>query len=44
MGAQELSHEEAALVCGVPAGTMKARLSRARVALAEAAARAERVE
>ena len=44
VGAQELSHEEAALVCGVPAGTMKARLSRARVALAEAAARAERVE
>ena len=41
VGAQELSHEEAALVCGVPAGTMKARLSRARVALAEAASRAE---
>lgn len=36
VGAQELSHEEAALVCGVPVGTMKARLSRARVALAEA--------
>ncbi len=36
VGAQELSHEEAALVCGVPAGTMKARLSRARTALATA--------
>ena len=34
VGAQELSHEEAALVCGVPEGTMKARLSRARTALA----------
>lgn len=41
VGAQELSHEEAAIVCGVPAGTMKARLSRARVALATASARAE---
>ncbi len=41
VGAQELSHEEAALVCGVPAGTMKARLSRARVALAAAASKAE---
>ena len=36
VGAQELSHEEAALVCNVPVGTMKARLSRARTALAQA--------
>ncbi len=36
VGAQELSHEEAAFVCNVPVGTMKARLSRARVALARA--------
>lgn len=36
IGAQELSYEEAAAVCGVPVGTMKARLSRARVALAAA--------
>jgi RNA polymerase sigma-70 factor, ECF subfamily len=34
VGAQELSHEEAATVCGVPVGTMKARLSRARTELA----------
>ena len=40
VGAQEMSHEEAALVCNVPVGTMKARLSRARVALS-AAVRAE---
>ena len=30
VGAQELSHEEAAAICGVPIGTMKARVSRAR--------------
>ncbi len=30
VGAQELTHEEAALICGVPVGTMKARVSRAR--------------
>jgi RNA polymerase sigma-70 factor (ECF subfamily) len=30
VGAQELSHEEAASICGVPIGTMKARVSRAR--------------
>ncbi len=30
VGAQELSHEEAATICGVPVGTMKARVSRAR--------------
>ncbi len=33
MGAQGLTHSEAALICGVPEGTMKARLSRARTAL-----------
>lgn len=33
VAAQELSHEEAASICGVPVGTMKARLSRARAAL-----------
>ena len=42
IGAQELSYEEAATVCNVPVGTMKARLSRARVALAAAVARADR--
>ena len=41
VGAQELSHEEAAIVCAVPVGTMKARLSRARVALANAIKAAE---
>ena len=30
VGAQGLSHEEAAAVCNVPVGTMKARVSRAR--------------
>ena len=30
VGAQELSHEAAAQICGVPVGTMKARVSRAR--------------
>ena len=34
VGAQELSHEEAALICGVPVGTMRARVSRARTHLA----------
>lgn len=38
VGAQELTHEEAAAICGVPEGTMKARLSRARAALARAMA------
>ncbi|WP_428378119.1 sigma-70 family RNA polymerase sigma factor [Lichenicoccus sp.] len=37
VGAQELSHEEAAAICGVPVGTMKARVSRARSQLARAA-------
>ena len=36
VGAQELTHEEAAVVCSVPVGTMRARVSRARVKLAEA--------
>lgn len=35
VGAQELSHEEAAAICNVPVGTMKARLSRARRRLAD---------
>jgi RNA polymerase sigma-70 factor (ECF subfamily) len=34
VGAQEMSHEEAAVICNVPVGTMKARLSRARSGLA----------
>lgn len=42
VGAQELTHEEAAEICNVPVGTMKARLSRARVALAEAVQRSEK--
>lgn len=33
VGAQELSYEEAAAICGVPVGTMKARVSRARTQL-----------
>ncbi len=36
VGAQELTHEEAAEICGVPVGTMRARVSRARTKLAEA--------
>jgi RNA polymerase sigma-70 factor (ECF subfamily) len=34
VGAHGLSHEEAAAVCNVPVGTMKARVARARGALA----------
>lgn len=34
VGAQELTYEEAAVICDVPVGTMKARVSRARSALA----------
>ncbi len=34
VGAQELTHEEAAAICGVPTGTMRARVSRARAKLA----------
>lgn len=40
IGAQELSHDEAAAICGVPVGTMKARLSRARAVLARMAEQA----
>lgn len=36
VGARGLSYEEAALVCQVPVGTMKARVSRARARLAKA--------
>ncbi len=36
VGAQELTHEEAAVVCSVPVGTMRARVSRARARLSEA--------
>jgi RNA polymerase sigma factor (sigma-70 family) len=38
VGVQELSHEAAAAICGVPIGTMKARVSRARSALSRLAA------
>jgi len=34
VGAQELSYEQAAAICGVPVGTVKARVSRARTQLA----------
>ena len=44
IGAQEMTYEEAALVCNVPVGTMKARLSRARVALAAAMREADEPE
>ncbi|GBQ13626.1 sigma-70 family RNA polymerase sigma factor [Swaminathania salitolerans] len=37
VGAQEMSYEEAAIVCDCPVGTMKARVSRARSRLAEIA-------
>ena len=36
VGAQELSYEQAASICGVPVGTIKARVSRARTQLAAA--------
>jgi RNA polymerase sigma-70 factor (ECF subfamily) len=36
VGAQGLSHEDAAAICNVPVGTMKARVSRARARLARA--------
>jgi RNA polymerase sigma factor (sigma-70 family) len=41
VGAQEMTYEEAALVCAVPVGTVKARVSRGRVALADAMRRAD---
>lgn len=41
VGAQEMTYEEAALVCAVPVGTIKARVSRGRVALAGAMRRAD---
>ena len=34
VGAQEMTHDEAAIICGVPVGTMRARVSRARKQLA----------
>ncbi|WP_086648483.1 sigma-70 family RNA polymerase sigma factor [Gluconobacter sp. DsW_056] len=37
VGGQELSYEDAAQICDVPAGTMRARVSRARARLAELA-------
>jgi len=40
VGAQEMSYDQAALVCGVPVGTVKARVSRGRTALAAAMRRA----
>ncbi len=40
VGAQELSHDQAAAICGVPVGTMKARVSRARAKLAQITGRA----
>ncbi len=42
VGAQELTYEEAALVCNVPVGTVKARVSRGRSALAAAIRHAEK--
>jgi RNA polymerase sigma-70 factor (ECF subfamily) len=44
VGAQEMTYEEAALVCGVPVGTVKARVSRGRTALAAAMRRAETID
>lgn len=41
VGAQEMTYEEAAAVCAVPVGTIKARVSRGRAALSEALRRAE---
>jgi RNA polymerase sigma factor (sigma-70 family) len=39
VGAQEMTHEEAALICGVPVGTMRARVSRARKQLSDVSAK-----
>ena len=41
VGAQEMTYDEAAIVCEVPVGTVKARVSRGRAALAVAIRRAE---
>ncbi len=41
IGAQEMTYEEAARVCAVPVGTIKARVSRARTALSDAMRRAD---
>ncbi len=41
VGAQEMTYEEAASICAVPVGTIKARVSRGRVALAEVMRRAD---
>ena len=41
VGAQEMTYDQAALVCNVPVGTIKARVSRGRAALAAAMRRAE---
>lgn len=41
VGAQELTYEEAASVCNVPVGTLKARVSRGRTALAGAVRQAQ---
>jgi RNA polymerase sigma-70 factor (ECF subfamily) len=41
VGAQEMTYEEASLICAVPVGTIKARVSRGRTALADALRRAE---
>jgi RNA polymerase sigma-70 factor (ECF subfamily) len=38
VGAQEMTHEEAAVICGVPVGTMRARVSRARKQLSSISA------
>lgn len=37
VGAQEMTYEEAAAICGVPSGTIKARVSRARAQLSRLA-------
>lgn len=41
VGAQEMTYDEAAAVCAVPVGTIKARVSRGRTALSKAMHRAE---
>jgi RNA polymerase sigma-70 factor (ECF subfamily) len=42
VGAQEMTYDEAAQVCGVPVGTIKARVSRGRAALEAAMRRADK--